>query len=332
MSTYKRANLLKATLARIQEQRFADFEVVISDNDPESSARDVVVAFNDPRLRYFPNEENLGMVRSFNKSIERSRGKFVITITDDDPVYPDMLQTLYDLHSKYPGYGLYAGGHDTVYTGLLQARMAKTRVGTNSGLSLWDLGAEKAFAPAEFLQAFLDGMVGGSILWSVGVVRRDIALAIGGIPDFGTPHLADAGFILLSGAQEGCVYVNTALGCRTIHDANYSHAEANYESIYKAPEGFYAWTLERLEPTLNTPAFRKLLAFYIGRDLTIVVIAIKKMLQMQRVKSPSFETFRRRFFALPLLRQWKRKYVVATRFPRLFELLLAFRNLFKRTG
>lgn len=330
MSTYRRTGLLRTTLALMQEQRFADFEVVISDNDPEYSAQQVAAEFNDPRFRYFPNGTNLGMIRSFNKSIERSRGHFVVPITDDDPVYPNMVQTLYDLHLKYPGHGLYIGGHDTVYTGLLQARMAKARVGTNSGLSNWDLGVEKVFSPAEFLQVYLDGTVSGSMLWSVGAIRRDIALAVGGIPDYGTPHLADASLLLLSGAREGCVYVNIALGCRTIHDANYSHAEANYETLYKAPEAFYNWTLDRLPPELNTPELRLLMAFYIGRDMTVVVIAIKKMLQLQRVHSERFEAFRQQFFSLPFLRRWKRKYVIATRFPRLFEFFLVSRNLVKK--
>lgn len=331
MSTYRRTGLLRSTLLLMQKQGFANFEVVVSDNDPECSAREVIAELNDPRFLYFPNGNDLGMIASFNKSIERSRGQFVVPITDDDPVYPNMVQTLYDLHLKYPGHGVYSGGHDTVYTGLLQARMAKARVGTNSGLANWDLGAEKIFSPADFLQAFLDGTVGGSTLWSVVAIRRDIALGVGGIPDYGTPHLADASLILLSGSREGFVYVNTALGCRTIHDTNYSHAEANYETLYKAPEAFYNWTLERLPPNLNTPELRRLMAYYIGRDMTAVVISIKKMLQLQGVNSQRFEAFRQKFFALSFLRRWKSKYFIATHFPRLFEFFLVSRNFFKKT-
>jgi GT2 family glycosyltransferase len=290
-----------------------------------------VAEFNEPRFRYFHNGTNLGMMPSFNKSIERSRGQFVVVITDDDPVYPDMVQTLYDLHRKHPGYGVYSGGHDTIFTGSLQAGMAKARVGTNSGLANWDLGAEKVFSPSEFAHAFLDGTIGGSMLWSVGLIRRDIALSVGGIPVFGTPHLADVCYLLLCGTKEGCVYINTALGCRTIHDDNYSYREANYESIYAAPEAFYRWALEHLPAELNTPQLQNVLARSIGRDLTVVVISIKKMLQIQGVKSPAFETFRRRFFHLPLLRKWKRKYYIAVYFPNAFELFLVARKMFFRT-
>src|ERR1700744_3271166 len=115
------------------------------------------------------------------------------------------------------------------------------------------------------------------LLWSVGIVKREIALEVGGFPYFGSPHLADCGFTLLCGARGGCVYINTALGHRTIHNENYSYAEANYESIYKAPEKFYQWTVDRLPPAVNTPQLRQLLEYVVGRDMTVYVISIKRM-------------------------------------------------------
>ncbi|MBS1606191.1 MAG: glycosyltransferase family 2 protein, partial [Bacteroidetes bacterium] len=213
MSTYKRAGILKRTLELFSRQTFANWELVISDNDPDRSAEPVVAAAGDHRLRYFANGTNLGMIGSFNKSFQRSRGQFVVFITDDDPVYPHMVQTLYDLHLKYPGYTIYAGGHDTVFTGLLQARMAKANVGTNSSLAQWDLAVEKTFDAPEFCRAFLDGTIGGSMLWSVCAVKRDVVVAIDGLPDYGTPQMCDIGFLLLSGARGGAAYVNIALGC-----------------------------------------------------------------------------------------------------------------------
>jgi len=332
MSTYRRTGMLKQTLSLLREQTFTNFEIVISDNDPESSAESIVQEFQDPRFRYFPNKTNLGMIGSYNKSIERSRGQFIITITDDDPVYPNMLQTLYDLQVKYPGYGIYSGGHDTVFTGVTQARMAKARVGTNSGLLDWDLGIEKVFSSSEYPLVFMDGTVGHATLWSTAAIRRDVVGAIGGLPDYGTPHMADCAMLILSGARAGGVYVNTAVGVRTIHDQNFSYAEANYEAVYKAPEAFYNYTLKLLPESLNTPLFRQQLAHFAGRDMTTVVITTKKMLMLQGVKSEKFEDFRRRFFELPLLRKWKTKYKVAVRYPELFTVFLDIRRMFSPKG
>ncbi len=151
-------------------------------------------------------------------------------------------------------------------------------------------------------------------------MKRDIALSIGGFPDYGTPHLADASYLLLSGSHAGCVYINTALGHRTIHTDNYSYATGTYANIYNAPESFYRWTMERLPAAQKTPAFTRALENYIGRDMTTYVIAIKKMLQARQIdEATSSKNFRRRIFRLPWLKKWKRKYFIAVHYPRLIR-------------
>src|ERR1700737_1288189 len=87
-STYKRPEFLESTLQSILKQTFQDFEVIVSDNDTEQSGKRVVESFNDSRFKYFPNPENLGMKKSFNLSLNRSSGEFIIMIADDDPLYP----------------------------------------------------------------------------------------------------------------------------------------------------------------------------------------------------------------------------------------------------
>jgi glycosyltransferase involved in cell wall biosynthesis len=332
MSTYRRTGFLQRSLALIAAQTFTDFEVVISDNDPERSGEAVVRGLGDDRFRYFSNNGNLGMVSSFNKSIERATGEYIVMITDDDPVYPEMLQVLFDLQLQYPGYGLYMGGHNTFFDGLLQAKMAKARPGINSGLIDCEIGAVRRYSGPDFPLAYLINDFPTGLLWSAGIVKREVALAIGGFPDFGSPHLADNGFTLLCGARAGCVYVNTAVAHRTIHNDNYSHAASNYESIYRAPEGFHRWVLDRLPPALVTPQLREAVGTFIGRDMTVLIITIKKMLEYQGIKSPEFEAFRKRFFKLPWLRKWRRKYYVVVNFPNLFELFLALRKAIFATG
>jgi glycosyltransferase involved in cell wall biosynthesis len=326
MSTYRRPEMLKKTLALIGAQTFRDFEVVVSDNDPDRSAEAVVHGMNDPRFRYFSNETDLGMVKSFNKSIERAGGEFIVMITDDDPVYPEMLSTLHDLWLRYPDYGAYFGGHNTFFADLVQARMAKASPGINSSLPAdWELGTVRTYSPETFPLAYLKGELGG-LLWSTGIVKRSIALAVNGFPDYGTPHLADCSYLLLSGARGGFVYINSPLGHRAIHDDNYSYNAANYESIYRAPEGFYQWTLDRLPPGLATPDLIAALDHYIGRDMTVYVISIKKMLRTLGIKKPEFEQFRQRFFRLRWLKKWRMKYYIAVFHPNLFDLYLAFRK------
>ena len=88
LTTYKRADHLFNTLQSISKQSFTDYEVIVSDNDPGRSGEIVTNRVDDDKFKYYSNEQNLGMKKSFNKSLERSSGQYIVMIADDDPVYP----------------------------------------------------------------------------------------------------------------------------------------------------------------------------------------------------------------------------------------------------
>ncbi len=39
----------------------------------------------------------------------------------------------------------------------------------------------------------------------------------GGIPDYGTPFLGDYAYLSVMASDSGCVIINKALGCQTLH-------------------------------------------------------------------------------------------------------------------
>ena len=61
---------------------------------PKRAEELFVEVINDVRFKYFNNEKNLGMKKSFNRSLDRSSGEYIVMIADDDPVYPDMLESI----------------------------------------------------------------------------------------------------------------------------------------------------------------------------------------------------------------------------------------------
>ncbi|CAN5561642.1 hypothetical protein BH11BAC3_BH11BAC3_41130 [soil metagenome] len=215
MSTFKRPLLLKAQLESILRQSFKDFEVVISDNDPEASAEEVVKIIGDKRLKYFPNKVNLGMMKSFNKSIERSKGEFIIMITDDDPVVPEMLDKFYEVVNKYPDAGIYCGC----------SRAAKA----TEQIEYFDQG--------DFLFQILNPRLTTNLLWSSCVIRKNILIEIGSVPDYGSPHLADHAMIALCGDKHGGVLINKMYSELTAHENNFS--KSNIALYYVACNKFY---------------------------------------------------------------------------------------------
>ena len=74
MTTRNRPELLLRTLRSIQQQTVRDFEVLLADNDMAATARPVVASLQDERFQYHLNEADLGMIKSFNRSLSRARG------------------------------------------------------------------------------------------------------------------------------------------------------------------------------------------------------------------------------------------------------------------
>ena len=92
--TYNRAAYLDAAIASVLAQRGADFEIIVSDNCSQDETAAVVSKhLADSRVRYFRNEQNIGMVRNWRKAVfEHASGDWFILLSDDDYlVDPDYL-------------------------------------------------------------------------------------------------------------------------------------------------------------------------------------------------------------------------------------------------
>lgn len=221
-STFNRGEILRQTLESVRRQTFTDYEVIVSDNDPGCSGRIHVEAMNDSRFKYFPNGTNLGMKASFNKSLERSSGEFIVMIADDDPVYFDMLETLIGLKQKYPGYSMYMGGCDWFCVDHSVAKLYNLKVGTNSCISSsHDLNTIWTYTPESFLHDFYTFRIFSHFLWSTCMVKRDLLIRMGGTPDYGSPFLGDYAYMSVASSENGCVIINKPLGCQTIHKENF---------------------------------------------------------------------------------------------------------------
>lgn len=329
MTTYKRPDFLRKQIQTLQQQTFNDFAVIISDNDPEGSAEPVVKEINDPRVSYYRNEENLGMVKSFNRSLAKAETEYVVMITDDDPVYPTMLETLYNLTIKYPGYGMYMGGCDILCENPVVARSSRLKVGTNSCLADLPIGTIREYTGQQFPFAYFKTEIGCHLLWSCGVVKREIALAIDGMPDFGAPYNTDFGYIVLSGAHSGALLLNTSLGCQVVHGANYGFTESQFEKLYITPDAFYKWVMDRLPKENNYSGLGSHIETFLARWVVEYAVSIHKFLKHNEGNKEGFRNFLKKTFKISYLRKWKFKYYLAANFTGLFELLIIIKQKLK---
>jgi glycosyltransferase involved in cell wall biosynthesis len=317
-TTFKRFDYLRDTLKSVQAQTFSDFEVIVSDNDPEQSGRLVVKSF-DHRFKYFPNEENLGMKKSFNKSLERSSGEFIVMIADDDPVYPDMLETLLKLAEKYPEHGMYLGGCNWFCTDPDLADFYNCKVGVNSCLAHKPINEVQEFNAEEFLMNFFNFKIFPNYLWSCAIVKRDIMIEMGGVPEYGTAFLGDYAYMSIMGGHSGCVAVNKALGHQTLHKQNFGRAQ-NEQLVIVGPN-FIDYVSSKLSHLNNWPAIKKniehFVAVWIVRHVAFLKAYSKYANDIDNVKE--IEECEKKIFNISFMKPYKFKYYLLTHFPLLHD-------------
>ena len=109
LPAYKGFALCKS-IQSILDQTYTDFELIILNDCSPDNLEDMIRSFNDPRIRYYCNEENMGrtnLVGVWNKLLSLSRGEFGVIAGDDDIYEKDYLQEMIDLSRKYPSVELF---------------------------------------------------------------------------------------------------------------------------------------------------------------------------------------------------------------------------------
>ncbi len=92
--TYNRANsYLKHALRSAVNQTYKNVEIIVSDNCSADDTESAVKEFNDSRIRYYRQKENIGAVPNCNFCLEQSQGKYFLALYDDDLIDDDFIST-----------------------------------------------------------------------------------------------------------------------------------------------------------------------------------------------------------------------------------------------
>jgi glycosyltransferase involved in cell wall biosynthesis len=98
LPTYRRPDLLERAVASVASQTFADWELLVVDDNgagtPDQRRTATVMALlgaKDARVVYVVHEHNRGACAARNTGIERARGELVAFLDDDDAWYPEKL-------------------------------------------------------------------------------------------------------------------------------------------------------------------------------------------------------------------------------------------------
>lgn len=103
--TYNRANFIGEAIKSVLDQTHKDFELLIVDNCSSDKTSEIVKSFNDERIKYHKNEQNIGMLKNWNRCIKLAKGKYLLVLGDDDKLYPPFLKESLLIYKKYPKLG-----------------------------------------------------------------------------------------------------------------------------------------------------------------------------------------------------------------------------------
>ena len=80
---------VESVLAQTEER----FELLVVDNCSTDRTAEILTEYDDPRIKAFKNDRNLGLFGNFNRCIELAGGEYIVILPHDDFMLPTFLET-----------------------------------------------------------------------------------------------------------------------------------------------------------------------------------------------------------------------------------------------
>lgn len=113
ITNYNREKTVGKAIESALLQDYPNLEIIISDNCSTDNSHQVISKYiNDNRVKYYRNEENIGMLGNFKISFEeRAKGEWITIVnSDDEYVNPRFLSQSIDLVNKYENVSIVKSG------------------------------------------------------------------------------------------------------------------------------------------------------------------------------------------------------------------------------
>lgn len=98
---------LKECIESILTQTFTDFElIIVNDASTDISVETTVLSYDDKRIRYYKNKENMGISRTRNKLLDLADGTYLAIMDHDDVSLPTRFEKQVSYLNNHPDVGV----------------------------------------------------------------------------------------------------------------------------------------------------------------------------------------------------------------------------------
>lgn len=84
MPAYNAEKYINEAIQSILNQTFKDFEFIIINDGSTDRTEEIILSYNDSRIVYLKNKENLKIVETLNRGLDRAKGEYIARMDADD--------------------------------------------------------------------------------------------------------------------------------------------------------------------------------------------------------------------------------------------------------
>ena len=91
MPSWNTERFIKDSIDSVVAQTYENWELIIVDDCSSDGTEDVVLSFEDERIKYFKNKKNSGAAITRNRALREAKGEWIAFLDSDDIWTPDKL-------------------------------------------------------------------------------------------------------------------------------------------------------------------------------------------------------------------------------------------------
>ncbi|MCB4790686.1 MAG: glycosyltransferase [Elusimicrobia bacterium] len=237
VTTFDRVDMLKETLNSILNQTFTDFEVIVSNNNPDKTISADNLGIFDARIRYINQKKDLGQLGNQNFLLSQAKGRYFTWTADDDLYSAQFLEAVNLSLINYNFPSCVYTSYDLIYDNILKPKQP-VRI------------EPQEFKGYEFLNLYCKGKL--KAIGVMGVFDTNYLKSIGGLEDLskdkdGRGLYCEYMILLKSSELEKIVHINSPLVYYRVHKDAWGISNTNVDQYMIAGERLISSSIDILK-------------------------------------------------------------------------------------